>query len=67
MDLVTHDGFPTSTTGRANKENQHLNLFLLVEVEIERESQICFVYCHSVHYFFSFFVFALVPSCHVFV
>ena len=27
MDLVTHDGFPTSTTGRANKEIQLLNLF----------------------------------------
>ena len=27
MDLVTHEGFPTSPTGKANKEIQHPNLF----------------------------------------
>ena len=43
MDRVTHDGFPTSTTGKANKEIQHLNLFSAgSEVEIEKGSHICF-------------------------
>ena len=87
MDLVTHEGFPTSPTGKANKEIQHPNLFsagwsgnwkgasnlLLLKINSDFLVATWKVMaktkfpCHSVHYFFPVFLFALVPSCHVFV